>query len=215
MPFVLLHREHSYCKSCFYEHTSHKFRATIGKSKFPLKGKRVLLAVSGGPASSVMVQLTKDNTSLPNKHRRLQFIPSLIHVDESACLADATDSCEADVRDWLLSHQLDCFFTSLAKSFRRSDASFYTSSDGTNSTQSLLHDAEEEGQLQELLASLQSASAKEEVMRQLRMRLLVDVAVAEGFDAVFLGGSASRLSIQLITDVAQGKGSQIDMETVR
>lgn len=33
-------------------------------------------------------------------------------------------------------------------------------------------------------------------------------------DFVFLGSNATRLSIQLLTDVAQGKGNQVDSEIV-
>jgi hypothetical protein len=33
-------------------------------------------------------------------------------------------------------------------------------------------------------------------------------------DFVFLGSNGTRLSIQLLTDVAQGKGNQIDSEIV-
>lgn len=45
-----------------------------------------------------------------------------------------------------------------------------------------------------------------------RTRLIVDVAKAEAVQAVFVGSTASRLAIQLVTDVAQGKGNQIHLE---
>lgn len=42
----------------------------------------------------------------------------------------------------------------------------------------------------------------------------MDVARKENMQHVFLASNATRLSIQLLTDVAQGKGSQINSEIV-
>ena len=44
--------------------------------------------------------------------------------------------------------------------------------------------------------------------------MIARIAKAEGMDFVFLGSNSTRLSIQLLTDVAQGKGNQIDSEIV-
>lgn len=209
--YVLIQKEHSYCKPCFYENVNHKFRSTIGKSKLVKKGNRILLAVSGGASSSVMLQLTREGLSLENQHRRLQFIPSILHIDESALIpADVRTEITAEIREKLVSHDFDCYFTSIAKSFRESDVQLFTKNHATG----VPADGAEESKLQQTLSALTSSSSKEELVRRLRIQLIVDVAVAEGFDAIFLGSSGSRLSIQLITDVAQGKGNQIDLETV-
>lgn len=43
---------------------------------------------------------------------------------------------------------------------------------------------------------------------------MTEIAKRERMHYVFLGSSATRLSIQLLTDVAQGKGGQIDSQMV-
>lgn len=158
-----------------------------------------------------MVQMTRDGLSLDNEHRRLQFIPSLIHVDESLILPPhVTHSVIDNITDWTTSQNLDTYFTSIAKSFRVSDDGFFVRDDISTLTVT----DEEKRKLLQMMSAVASGSGKEELVRRLRMQLLVDVAVAEGFDAIFLGTSGSRLAIQLITDVAQGKGNQIHQETV-
>ena len=168
------------------------------------------MAVSGGASSAAMLQLIREGLSVENQHRRLQFVPSLLHIDETAVLPRDTDSSAAGVKQNLSSYEFDCYFSSIAKSFRRSDQKFFVKNDAS----CVLADGSGEAQLSDALSHITCASSKEELIRRLRIQLIVDIAVAEGFDAIFLGSSGSRLSIQLITDVAQGKGNQIDLETV-
>jgi cytoplasmic tRNA 2-thiolation protein 2 len=168
--------------------------------------------VSGGASSSAMLQFIKDGLSLDNQHRRLQFIPSLLHIDESILLPKTADCVPHDghLLESISKHGFDYYVTSIAKSFRQSDVPFFSKNENSGA-----HAEESENQkLVQALSSVTSATSKEELIRRLRIRLIVDVAVAGGFDAIFLGTSGSRLSIQLITDVAQGKGNQIDLETV-
>jgi hypothetical protein len=42
----------------------------------------------------------------------------------------------------------------------------------------------------------------------------MEIAEKENMQHVFLASNATSLAVQLMTDVAQGKGSQIDSETV-
>ena len=46
-----------FCRTCFLDYIVHKFRATIGKARVIHQGQRVLVAVSGGSASSTMLDL--------------------------------------------------------------------------------------------------------------------------------------------------------------
>ncbi len=45
-------------------------------------------------------------------------------------------------------------------------------------------------------------------------RLICDIAVNEKFDKVFFANNASRLSAQIISDIAIGKGIQTQSESV-
>jgi hypothetical protein len=54
---VLVRNNDPFCRTCFLDYIVHKFRATIGKARVIHQGQRVLLAVSGGSASTAMLDL--------------------------------------------------------------------------------------------------------------------------------------------------------------
>uniref|UniRef100_A0A8C3Q951 Cytoplasmic tRNA 2-thiolation protein 2 n=1 Tax=Geospiza parvula TaxID=87175 RepID=A0A8C3Q951_GEOPR len=72
-----------FCRGCFREYFVHKFRAMLGKNRVIFPGEKVLLAVSGGPASSAMVRQVQEGLSR-EAAKRLRFIPSLVYVEEGA-----------------------------------------------------------------------------------------------------------------------------------
>uniref|UniRef100_A0A8C3UMF2 Cytoplasmic tRNA 2-thiolation protein 2 n=1 Tax=Catharus ustulatus TaxID=91951 RepID=A0A8C3UMF2_CATUS len=72
-----------FCRSCFREYFVHKFRAMLGKNRVIFPGEKVLLAVSGGPASSAMVRQVQEGLSR-EAAKRLRFVPGLVYVEEGA-----------------------------------------------------------------------------------------------------------------------------------
>ncbi|NWV34256.1 CTU2 protein, partial [Grantiella picta] len=75
-----------FCRGCFREYFVHKFRAMLGKNRVIFPGEKVLLAVSGGPASSAMVRQVQEGLSR-EAAKRLRFIPGLVYVEgEGAAL---------------------------------------------------------------------------------------------------------------------------------
>ena len=158
-----------------------------------------------------MLHLTMAGLSLENKHRRLQVSVAVVHVDESAILPHDSRRTEAEIQEWLLTHQLDCYFVPLADSLSSSQEREIVKNRRTDTLSDL---TDNDKKLTETLSSLTSASSKEELLRRLKLQLISGVAAAEGFHAVFLGSSGTRLSMQLITDVAQGRGCQVNLEAV-
>ncbi|NWZ55859.1 CTU2 protein, partial [Haliaeetus albicilla] len=73
----------AFCRGCFREYFVHKFRAMLGKNRVIFPGDKVLLALSGGPASSAMLRQVQEGLSRETA-KRLRFIPGLIYVDEGA-----------------------------------------------------------------------------------------------------------------------------------
>ncbi|NWY65735.1 CTU2 protein, partial [Erithacus rubecula] len=72
-----------FCRSCFREYFVHKFRAMLGKNRVIFPGEKVLLAVSGGAASSAMIRQVQEGLSR-EAAKRLRFVPSLVYVEEGA-----------------------------------------------------------------------------------------------------------------------------------
>ncbi|XP_030649791.1 cytoplasmic tRNA 2-thiolation protein 2 isoform X2 [Chanos chanos] len=75
----------AFCRDCFKEYFIHKFRAMLGKNRVIFPGEKVLLAVSGGPASSSMLSQVQEGLSR-DAPKKLRFVPGIVFVDEGgAC----------------------------------------------------------------------------------------------------------------------------------
>uniref|UniRef100_A0A8C8RKL6 Cytoplasmic tRNA 2-thiolation protein 2 n=1 Tax=Pelusios castaneus TaxID=367368 RepID=A0A8C8RKL6_9SAUR len=82
-PVLVIRVGDAFCKACFKEYFVHKFRAMLGKNRAIYPGEKVLLALSGGPASSSMLQQVQEGLSRETA-KKLRFIPGIIYVDEGA-----------------------------------------------------------------------------------------------------------------------------------
>ncbi|NXH98361.1 CTU2 protein, partial [Pachycephala philippinensis] len=78
---------------CFREYFVHKFRAMLGKNRVIFPGEKVLLAVSGGPASSAMVRQVQEGLSR-EAAKRLRFVPGLVYVEEGAVRGQSPEQRE-------------------------------------------------------------------------------------------------------------------------
>ncbi|XP_014797949.1 PREDICTED: cytoplasmic tRNA 2-thiolation protein 2 [Calidris pugnax] len=86
----------AFCRDCFHEYFVHKFRAMLGKNRVIFPGEKVLLAVSGGAASSAMVRQVQEGLSRETA-KKLRFIPGLIYVDEGAVRGQSTAQREQNL----------------------------------------------------------------------------------------------------------------------
>uniref|UniRef100_H3A073 Cytoplasmic tRNA 2-thiolation protein 2 n=1 Tax=Latimeria chalumnae TaxID=7897 RepID=H3A073_LATCH len=71
----------AFCKDCFREYFTHKFRAMLGKNRLIYPGEKVLLAVSGGPSSSSLLRQVQEGLSR-EAPKKLRFVPGIVYVDE-------------------------------------------------------------------------------------------------------------------------------------
>ncbi|KAH3773045.1 hypothetical protein DPMN_174394 [Dreissena polymorpha] len=63
------------------------------------------------------------------------------------------------------------------------------------------------------LGSIRSISGKEDFVRALRHRLLLEFARQHGYSKVMLGNTGSQLAVRLLTDISTGRGMQAALET--
>ncbi|KAH0619686.1 hypothetical protein JD844_000597 [Phrynosoma platyrhinos] len=82
-PVLIIRVGDAFCKACFKDYFIHKFRATLGKNRCIYPGEKVLLAFSGGPASSSMVRQVQEGLS-QEAAKKLRFKPGIIFIDEGA-----------------------------------------------------------------------------------------------------------------------------------
>ncbi|XP_033896271.3 cytoplasmic tRNA 2-thiolation protein 2-like [Acipenser ruthenus] len=80
----------AFCGDCFKEYFVHKFRAMLGKNRLIFPGEKVLLSVSGGPASSALLSQVQEGLS-PETPKKLRFVPGIIYVDEGAACGQSLE----------------------------------------------------------------------------------------------------------------------------
>lgn len=99
---VRLHNQVFVCGACFTSHFSTRSKAALRTRCHLAKGSRVLVAVSGGSASSCLARVVAE-ASDPSSAKRLFFDFDLLHIDDSVLALDSTPSrdeaFEAEVRD--------------------------------------------------------------------------------------------------------------------
>lgn len=82
---LLIRAGDAFCRNCFKDYFIHKFRAMLGKNRVIFPGEKVLLAVSGGMASSSMLAQVQEGLS-QDAHKKLRFVPGIIYVDEGGAI---------------------------------------------------------------------------------------------------------------------------------
>uniref|UniRef100_A0A674ED74 Cytoplasmic tRNA 2-thiolation protein 2 n=1 Tax=Salmo trutta TaxID=8032 RepID=A0A674ED74_SALTR len=83
-------------RGCFKEYFIHKFRAMLGKNRVIFPGEKVLLAVSGGPASSSMLSQVQEGLSR-DAPKKLRFVPGIIYIDEGGASGQSMEERERAV----------------------------------------------------------------------------------------------------------------------
>lgn len=202
------------CRTCFLAYFTHKFRATIGKARAVRAGEKVLLAFSGGQSSSAMLHLVSEGVS-SRVPKKLRFEPGVVFIDEGEIL-----NCDKEER--LRSVEQITEITSkigfpyhqlcLEDAF---DWEKFTQ-DGTTCCRNLekLETGKDNAEkLKCLLEATLSLTAKEDLVKTLRTRVLLDTARKEGYSKVMLGDSATRISIRLLSDISQGRGGDLPYDT--
>ncbi|KAM8799225.1 cytoplasmic tRNA 2-thiolation protein 2 [Eudromia elegans] len=82
-----------FCRACFREYFVHKFRAMLGKNRVIFPGEKVLLAFSGGAASSAMLRQVQEGLRRETA-KKLRFIPGIIYIDEGAVCGQSAEQRE-------------------------------------------------------------------------------------------------------------------------
>ncbi|XP_048886718.1 cytoplasmic tRNA 2-thiolation protein 2 [Brienomyrus brachyistius] len=81
----------AFCRGCFKEYYVHKFRAMLGKNRLIFPGEKVLLAVSGGPASSSMLAQVQQGLS-QDVPKKLRFVPGIVYIDEGGATGQSMEA---------------------------------------------------------------------------------------------------------------------------
>ena len=202
------------CKSCFLAYFTHKFRATIGKSRAIKAGEKVLLAFSGGPSSSAMLHLVCEGLS-DTAVKKLRFEPGIAFVDEGEVLKQGGEERAnyieqiqgAATRTKFPFHLLKLEDIFSQGQYLQDDAMCCNKVEGE---QTRTRQAEK---LKNLFDGTSSMTAKEDLLGTLRGTLLLATARNIGYSKIMFADCASRISVRLLSNISQGRGGDLPYDT--
>ncbi|KAG2236174.1 hypothetical protein INT48_003793 [Thamnidium elegans] len=229
---TVLIRQAYYCQSCFMFTFVGKYRSILLRLR---NGNRqngkVLLACSGGPSSIAMVNLTKNFMRVvPTEKKKVQLIPEAIvcHIDESSLFENnkgyaekLKENMEKDFDGFeYFSHRLEEVFgpeftksgefnkilKSSSGGIENGEYEHFVQCVQNNSTKPLAE------QLQTLFNSIKKTAAKEDLIWNLKMKMIVTVAKREGCSYIFMGDSATRQAIKMIAMTSKGRGYTLPLD---
>uniref|UniRef100_A0AAY4DLK6 Cytoplasmic tRNA 2-thiolation protein 2 n=1 Tax=Denticeps clupeoides TaxID=299321 RepID=A0AAY4DLK6_9TELE len=224
-----------FCRGCFKDYFIHKFRAMLGKNRIIFPGERVLLAVSGGLASSSMLSQVQEGLS-HDASKKLRFIPGIIYVDEGGAIGLSTEERKktiSQLEDIFQNTSYPYHIVPFEEIFRlpasvletmrpTSDHSVssykwavdcFSGLDTRDWSQKLPPSADHTEALKLLFASVKTLTAKEDLLQTLRLHLILYVARQAGYTKIMVGDSCSRLAVKLLSSIALGRGAALAMDT--
>lgn len=193
----------AYCETCFLTMTSHKFRATLGKSKIIRKGDSVLVAYSGKPNATMLIHLIKSGNE-QSAHKKLIFKTKLLYVDDGAIQRFAVERRSSVLRE-IQTQTRDLGLETYAVSLSRCSSNEVP----LLPIEKYQPDADESQSLQELFSRLGDDTGRDELLRRLRRKVFISAARELGCVKVFLADTSTDLAVKVLGDVASGRGSHL------
>ena len=201
------------------EYFTHKFRSTIGKHKIIKNDEEVLFAYSASGSCVAMLNLlAKGCTSGEEIHlkKRFTFKPTLLFVEDHK-LFDT--GCDNSTRKEFLQKVLDSieyskfnvYFTLIENSIDEETATepvYYST------VADLKFDELKRDNFIEVINDTRTDTSREEIVKRLRAKLINKIATELGIKKVLFGLNQSKLAVELLSNVAMGKGAHIATEMV-
>lgn len=211
---VMVHGKDSLCRECFLAYCTHKFRGTLGKSKQIKRGEKILIAFSGGMSSSAMLHMIKEGLREAS-HKKLSFYPVLLFIDESSIFPTECKNEEIinnEIYKILLDSEFPAYISQIEMIYCDEKNTFYHS---LNDQMHSVFDnyTREKKLLLDALDCFKSLSCKEDFIKNIRYKLIVNIAKHIDCTKIFVGESATWLAVQLLSSLSQGRGANISDET--
>lgn len=197
---ILLRKRDLYCSVCFVTNVNHKFRASIGKTRILSPNERVLICLSGGLASTVLLDLVHNGVTLTN-HKKLWITPVFIHVLDLMDNDDDDDMIAKSIVEQCKNHKFDIHLC------RISDYILKTKNI-SNINEICQKDVIAETQLKNLLNNMPS-STRNDYLIKIKRELFIWYAEELNCSHIFTAETTSTLAVNLISNLTLGRGSQV------
>lgn len=206
---IVLNQIHSYCSDCFINTANHKFRSFLGKNKFIRSGERVIISFSGGLASTCMLQMVKESQAVTNP-KKMPYNPIILFIDEGIC--KPSDIRQQRCRK--VFHAVSRFgFPLYITTLEQAVFGNFTTFTEVKTEEDIAHMFQPEcvlgDKIMSIISSAKTNTAKESLVRNFRIRALIEASRKLNIRNVFLGDNMSVIAVRILADVAQGRGSQL------
>ncbi|XP_030831670.1 LOW QUALITY PROTEIN: cytoplasmic tRNA 2-thiolation protein 2 [Strongylocentrotus purpuratus] len=218
---VIARVKDAFCRHCFLGYVTHRFKATIGKSRLIRDKEKVLIAFSGGQNSSAVARLIHEGRS-ENQHKRSDS-SQVSSTDDGIITQQTPEERRANretITKLMNAYDLPTCVVPIEEVFslRLSAESTLRVKDEDDVTMAMEHFSqlsiqdEASQRLQDILDSVKSLTAKEDLVKTLRHRLLADIAKQTGHTKVMLGDNGTNLASRVLSGMAQGRGVTVPLE---
>ncbi|KAI9141507.1 hypothetical protein BKA69DRAFT_1073807 [Paraphysoderma sedebokerense] len=213
-------RQILYCRSCFIENISYKFRHTLARLKTMnhIGEDKLLLALSGGHSSRTMLHLMSMYQQTGESMKTSKCFKDVIvcHIDESG-LFDGPNETSSKLEEIVASYRLPLEKVQLEEVFaldEMKDDAYLLKVTGDDmylakQDQPLQSNREK---LQNLFLNSAKMSGKEDLLNHLKMKLLLLKAKSLGCSRLMLGDSGTRLAIKIISETSKGRGYSLPVD---
>ncbi|XP_076754982.1 cytosolic thiouridylase subunit 2 [Xylocopa sonorina] len=203
---VCLINKNAYCKTCFLTALRHKFRATLGKSKLLRPNDSILIGHSGKANSTVLLHLITADVNEPIS-KRFKFQSKVLYIDDGMVKG-------------LTVEERECIKSALIKEAESLPLTVYTvpllnytnhinckEIHPTNIVQ--MSTTNEDTTLKKVFENLENDTARDELLKQLKRKLLISMARKLNCNKIFMADTSLDLAIKVLGDVSTGRGSQL------
>ncbi|CAL7949734.1 unnamed protein product [Xylocopa violacea] len=206
---VSLRNKNGYCKTCFLSMSRHKFRATLGKSKLLRPNDSVLIGHSGKANSTVLLHLITADVNEPVS-KKLKFQCKVLYIDDGMVKGLTIEEREC-IKSVLMKEAeslpltvytiplLNCTIDSDCKQIHPTNIKQMSTNEYNDTT------------LRKVFENLENDTAKDELLKQLRRKLLISAARKLNCNKIFLADTSLDLAIKILGDVSTGRGSQLSL----
>ncbi|KAG1657747.1 Cytoplasmic tRNA 2-thiolation protein 2-B [Nymphon striatum] len=211
---IVLRKKDLLCRSCFTTYVTHKFRSTIGKSRVMKPNDKVLIAYSGGQASAAMLHfITEGQEEVARK--KVLLAPLILYIEElnfnKMVKKEIILATHHRIRSNIALSRYPAYTIKLEMVFSDNitkDMIFPIDSTTAHGP----HDEFFKKKFECLINTIGTQSALEDLILRLKIRLISECAGLLDCPKVFMGDSASRLSVRIVSGLALGRGGQISSE---
>lgn len=169
------------CKSCFISNIEHTFRCTLKTSIFPKRGENLMICISGGASSTVMLHLTDTCNNPLKTKKRMGFIPGILYIDDSIVYNTPREVTENYLKELESTYNYPLYVRKIEEI-----------------VPDILEKLPEQGQ------------AKSDMLYLCIHSAIVSIAKELGFSKVITAESASRVSSLVLSGICKGSGVSVN-----